>query len=234
MAALPDFTLYYSAGACSNAVRLALHELSIPFQSVNTRRNANLKIEPADGSLTAEEYRDQVHHKNYVPGFVITFADGHRESITETPAILSYIASLRPERGLAGKTDLEKARVLSWAVYFAGELHGVGWGALLAPKRFVDVSDKKLEEAVKEGGKKNIKAAYEHLETELQKGGGEWIVGDSLTLADVYSYILYRWGVMHEFGMEKYERYTEIVKKLEARESTKKTLEEEGLPAHFQ
>ncbi|KAK0670162.1 glutathione S-transferase [Cercophora samala] len=234
MATLPDFTFYYSPGACSQAVRLALHELSIPFKSVNTRRDANHKIEAADGSLTAEEYRDQVHHKNYVPGFVITFPDGHKESITETPAILSYLASIRPEKGLAGKTELEKAKVLSWIVYFAGELHGIGWGAFIAPKRFVDVSDKRLEEGVKEGGLRNIKAAYEHLEKQLQKSGGEWIVGDSVTLADVYSYVLYWWGVKHDLGMEKYERYTEIVKKLDARESAKKTLQEEELPAHFQ
>ncbi|KAK4170780.1 glutathione S-transferase [Triangularia setosa] len=234
MAPLPDLTLYYSPGACSQAVRIALHESSIPFRSVNTRHDANRKLEAADGSLTAQEYRDQVHHKNYVPGFVITFPDGHKEAITETPAILSYVASLLPEKGLAGRTELEKAKILSWVMWFAGELQGSGWGAFLAPKRFVDVSDEKLKKGVEQGGTRTIKAAYEHLEEHLQKSGGEWIVGDELTLADLYSYVLYRWGVKHGFGMGKYEKYTELVKKLEARESVKKTLKEEEIPAHFQ
>ncbi|KAK0736202.1 glutathione S-transferase [Apiosordaria backusii] len=234
MSSLPDLTLYYFPGACSQAVRTTLHELSLPFKSVVVRFDANRELEAADGSLSAKEYRDQIHHSSYVPGFVITFPDGRKESITEAPAILSYLASLVPEKNLAGKTELEKAKVLSWIIWFAGTAHGSAFTPYWSPKRFVDVSDQKLKEGVEKGGRRNIEAAYENLEKRLQKSGGEWFVGDELTLADIYSYIIYRWGVKENFGMEKYKKYTEIVRKLEARESVKKTLEEEGIPAHFQ
>lgn len=81
--------------------------------------------------------------------------------------IFFYIVFFCFERGLVGKIDFEKVRVFLWFVYFVGELYGVGWGVFVVLKRFVDVSDKKLEEGVKEGGKKNIKVVYEYLEIEL-------------------------------------------------------------------
>ncbi|KAK4202424.1 glutathione S-transferase [Triangularia verruculosa] len=234
MAPLPDITFYYFPLACSQAVHIVLHELAIPFKAVSTRHNSDRKLEAADGSLTAEEYRDQVHHSNYVPGFVVTFPDGNKESITETPAILSYLASLVPERNLGGKTELEKAKVLSWIMWIGGTLQGTAYSAFLAPRRFVDASDEKLKEGVQAGGRRNIEAGYDHIEKHLQKPGSGWLVGQDVTLADAYAYVIYRWGIrLAGYDMEKYKKYTEFARRLEGRESVKKALEDEGVPAHF-
>ncbi|KAK9439855.1 glutathione s-transferase [Metarhizium brunneum] len=58
--------------------------------------------EAADGSLSNDEYR-KIHHRIRA-GIVIDAV------ITESPAILTYLASLAPARHLLGKDALAQAK----------------------------------------------------------------------------------------------------------------------------
>lgn len=66
-------------------------------------------VEAADGSPSNGEYC-KIHHR--VRAGIVNDA-----VITETPAILTYLASLAPERHLLGKDALAQAEVAEWMAY---------------------------------------------------------------------------------------------------------------------
>src|SRR5690606_34454951 len=81
--------LYYSPGACSRAVRIALHEAGIAFEGVLASTKTHRL---PDGS---DYYA--INPKGYVP--LLELDDGQR--LTEAQVILQWVADQKPERGLA-------------------------------------------------------------------------------------------------------------------------------------
>lgn len=82
--------LYFSRGACSLSPHIALREADVPFELVQV--NLRQQVLAAAGS----DFR-RISPNGYVP--VLELDDGRR--LLEGPAIVQYIADLRPESGLA-------------------------------------------------------------------------------------------------------------------------------------
>ena len=81
--------LYYSAGACSLSPHIVALEAGIA-----------LSLEKVDGKAKRTEGGAdfwQVNPKGYVPALVLD----NGELLTEGPAIVQYLADLKPESGLA-------------------------------------------------------------------------------------------------------------------------------------
>src|SRR4051794_31560285 len=94
-------SLYFSPGAVSMATHMALEEVGIPYS-----------LEPVsikDGEQLTERYR-RVHSLGRLPALEI--APG--VVLTETPALLGYLASLAPELQLLPETALARARADEW------------------------------------------------------------------------------------------------------------------------
>ncbi len=87
---MANLTLYRANRSCSLVSHALLRHLSIPFTTILMKFGPE-GIEAADGSLSHTDYL-AIHPLGYVPALVI---DG-TTTITETPAILTYIASLAP------------------------------------------------------------------------------------------------------------------------------------------
>lgn len=153
---MADITFYYLNGTCATSVHAALLELGIPFKPIEMVRGPNGFV-PGDGSMTRENYIEKFHPLGYVPAL---FVDG--QPLTEAIAILSYLASLKPERSLLGETPWEKAKVQEWLVWLSGTLHSTGYAALWRPGRFAD--DDSLYDAIKIGAKEKIKYCYGRIE----------------------------------------------------------------------
>lgn len=236
MTSHPEFTLYYHPNACSLAVRITLNELSLPFTSISMGLTPN-GIEPSDGSLTAVEYKAQVHHMGYVPALTFTDpATGKKEVILELPAILTYLTSLVPAQNekLAGKTALERTKIYSWLGWFAATVHAQAFGAFFRPERFFDsavVADADTaKKAVLEAAKKKAVTCFESIERRISdSGNGTVLGGEGLTLADINAYIFWRWGNTYGFDMSKYTKYASVAKRVEALGATKKAMDQEGL-----
>ena len=177
----PKFTLYRANLACSLAPHILLHELQIPFTTVLMTFTPN-GVASADGSLSASDYRN-TNHAGLVPALHVSDGSGDAGAIiTENPAILTYIASLKPERELFGKNALERAKVYSWLCWLSGTLHGYGYGMILRPGRFTD--DEAARVGVVQKGRKTVEESYERIE-ECLEGKGEYLVGEGFTVADV-------------------------------------------------
>jgi glutathione S-transferase len=85
--------LFYSPGACSFAPHILLNEIQIPFELMLTALG--------EGAHKKPEFLE-INPKGRVP--VLQHND---QTITEVPAILFYLSSLRPELQLMGCAVLE-------------------------------------------------------------------------------------------------------------------------------
>src|SRR5882672_499917 len=93
--------LYFSPGAVSMATHIALEEAGVPYT-----------LEPVlirEGQHRTESYR-RIHPLGRLPALEI--APG--VVLTETPALLGYLAELVPERELLPPSGLERARANEW------------------------------------------------------------------------------------------------------------------------
>lgn len=105
--------LYFSPMACSLASRVALMEadLDARYHQVHL---ATKKVAEDDGDFRG------ISSKGAVP--VLVLDNGER--LTESAAVLQYIADLNPERGLAPPPgDPDRYRLQEWLSFVGAEIH---------------------------------------------------------------------------------------------------------------
>jgi glutathione S-transferase len=207
----PKIHLYLTPGSCSLAAHIALQETGFAFTTTD--------LKAARGYPTEHLH---INPKGRVP---ILELDG--ELITETPAILSTISALVPDRKLLGSTILEQARAQEWMAWLSSTMHGQAFACVFRPARFVG-KEEGMYDVVKAEGRECAKECFEFIEGKLVEK--THAVGDSFTLVDAYIYVFYRWGNMLKMGMrEKYPNYTRLVDELVQRDGVRKTVEAEGI-----
>src|SRR5213595_3521996 len=114
--------LYFSPGAVSMATHIALEEVGI--------RYALEPVSIRDGQQLSEQYR-RVHPLGRVPAVEVEPG----VVLTETPAILGYLADLVPERELLPRAGLERARADEWMSLLCSAVH-VSFITFFRPQRY--------------------------------------------------------------------------------------------------
>ncbi|KAK7229287.1 hypothetical protein V2G26_001457 [Clonostachys chloroleuca] len=216
---MPEITLYLANGACSLAAHLLLEEIGIPYKTVVMKMGPSGWV-AVDGSIDTDEYRHTIHHAGQVPALKVD-----NEIITENPAILSFIATLSPERKLTGKTALENARTAEWLAWISGTLHGNAFGLLFRPSRFCD--NEAEHDNIKQKGRERVLIAYEIIDKALEKK--DFPVGEAETVVDYFTVPFWHWGGRVGLDMSSFPNYTKLVKRIEAKESAKRVLENESV-----
>lgn len=109
--------LYFSPNACSLAPHIVLRELALPFNLV---RVDNRNKTTADGADFLA-----INPKGYVAA--LELEDG--QVLTEGPAILQYLADLKPQAGLApANGSWQRVRLQEMLNFVSSEIHGsLGW-----------------------------------------------------------------------------------------------------------
>jgi glutathione S-transferase len=156
--------LYFFPMACSLASRIALMEAGIAarYRLVNIWTK---KLIEDDSDFCA------VSSKGAVP--VLELDNGER--LTESAAVLQYIADLKPEAGLAppaGHPD--RYRMQEWLSFTGSEIHK----AFLFPTFWY--KDDASKAAARERIGKSLSVAADHLI------GRSYLVGDRFTVADAH------------------------------------------------
>lgn len=156
--------LYFYPMACSLASRIALMEAGIEARY----RLANIwskKVLDDDSDFLA------VSSKGAVP--VLVLENGER--LTETAAVLQYIADLRPDSGLAPRPgDPDRYRLQEWLSFVGAEIHK----AFLFPTFWYKDDASKASARERIGQSISIVAA--HLASRT------YLVGDRFTVADAH------------------------------------------------
>lgn len=211
-----DYRLYYSPGACSLAVHIALEEIGIPFERE--------EVSVARGETTQPEYL-AINPKARVPALAIA---GETRVLTELPAILTFLARRHPEANLLPSDNaLDEARCHEWLAWLAGWVHGVGYGELWRPLRFV--SDPALCETISAAGRRTIEQSCVCIEAELADGR-PWAVARGYSIVDPFLLVLYRWGNRIGLPMrERYPAWTGIVRRVSARPAVQRAMANEGV-----
>lgn len=168
--------LYYSPGACSLAPHILLEETRIPFEA----RSVNI----TDGEHRTAQYR-AINPRQRVPSMMVGGT-----LVTEVPALLAYVASLRPEaKLLPSPGTIEYARCFELVAFLSSSLH-VAYAQFRRPERFLPKAFPDPEVFV-EQGRLNSLGFYREIEDRLSSG---WAMGKQYTIADAYLFPFYFWG----------------------------------------
>lgn len=199
--------LYYSKGACSLAVHIALHEVGIPFDIKAVNLAAH---QTEDGG----NYYD-ISPRGYVP--LLELDDGSRH--TEVAALLQYVADLDPQQALIGPIkSLRRLKVTEWLAFASTELH----------KTFGPLWQKDTPDSVKEGNKKKLAKRFAEMNELLSKQ--DFLV-ESFSVADAYVFTVVGWTRVLGISLSEYPRLEAYLARVAARPQVEKALRAEGLLA---
>jgi len=163
--------LYYSPGACSLSPHIVLHEAGLAAETEKVDLAAKTT---AGGS----DYR-QINPKGYVPALVLD--DGN--VLTEGPAIIQYLADLRPQSRLApANGTFERYRLQEWLNFITSELHK-SFSQLFRPSTPAEQRQAVLE---------NLDTRFDYVEQQLAKR--QYLMGEQFSVADAYLFVVTNWG----------------------------------------
>ena len=195
--------LYFSPGACSLSPHIVANEAGIPIQLE--------KVDLSTKQTTSGKNFLSVTPKGYVPALELD--DGR--VITEGPAIVQYLADLKPEKNLAEKPGTyERAKVQEWLNYIATELH----------KNFSPLFHPSSEDAKKEATQKLINR-LDLAEKQLEKS--EYIATSHFTVADAYLFTVLTWCPFVGVSLDDLPALASYKDKIADRDSVKKALADE-------
>jgi len=197
--------LYYMPGACSLAPHIALREAGIPFTLVRYDGKSNA----VEGGKRLEE----INEKGYVP--VLELDNGER--LTEVPAVLQYIADLRPGARLASPpSSWERYRLQEWLNFLATEVHKSFW-----PFFHDGCQEERPNQA------ERLRRRFTWIEQKL--GGKPFIFSDTFTVVDAYLLTMVNWLRPAGFDPAQWPGLKDYRARLSQRPSVQGALEAEGL-----
>lgn len=167
--------LYYATGTCALASHIALEEAGAEYSTV--------KINFATSEQRSPEYL-AINPKGRVPSLVTD-----RGILTETPAMLAFIAQSFPKAKLAPLDDpFAFAEVQAFNSYLCSTVH-VAHAHKTRGHRWVD--DPAAMEAMKRKVPETVGACFELIESKMMRG--PWVMGDSYTICDPYLFTIAKW-----------------------------------------
>ncbi|WP_085025063.1 glutathione S-transferase family protein [Ensifer aridi] len=167
--------LFYTPGTCSLASHIALEEAGAAYEAH--------RIDFSKAEQTKPEYL-AINPKGRVPALVID-----RGILTETPAILAYIAQSFPEARLAPLDDpFEFARLQSFLSYLCSTVH-VAHAHARRAARWAD--DPAAHEAMKAKVPQNMAACSDLIERAMF--AGPFVMGENYSIADPYLFTIASW-----------------------------------------
>jgi glutathione S-transferase len=195
--------LFYSKGSCALASRIALEDAGADYELV--------KVDLAAGQQRSEDYL-KVNPKGRVPALVTD-----KGVLTETPAILAYIAHTFP----AARLDdaYEFARLQAFNSYLCSTVHvnhaharrGARWAN--EQSSFDDMKSKVRETMA--GAMKLI---------ELDYFEGPWVMGEQYTVADAYLFTIEGWLKGDGVDIADFPALDDHCQRMSARESVVRAL----------
>ena len=167
--------LYYAPRTCALASHIALEEAGAEYSTV--------KINFATSEQRSVEYL-AINPKGRVPSLVTD-----RGILTETPAMLAYIAQSFPKAKLAPLEDpFRFAEVQAFNSYLCSAVH-VAHAHRMRGYRWVD--DPAAIEAMKKKVPETVAACFELIESKMLRG--PWVMGETYTICDPYLFTLAQW-----------------------------------------
>lgn len=189
--------LYFSPAACSFSPHVALREAGLDFELV--------KVDLKTGKIVANGSDfSRVNPKGYVP--VLELDDG--SVLTEGPAIVQYIADLKPASGLAPQAGtFERYRLQEWLGFINSEIHK-GFSPLFNPATPDD-----YKTTIRANLAKRLAFVAGYLEQ------NDFLLGKQFSVADGYLYTVLNWGQWTGIDLSRWPSLVAFQERIGARES---------------
>lgn len=166
---------YFSPGSCALASHIVLEEIGAAYEGK--------RIDFGQDQQRSPDYL-KVNPKGRVPALVTD-----RGILTETPAILVYLAETHDAGGLILKDDpFAFARLQAFNSYLASTVH-VAHAHRGRGHRWAD--EPEAIAAMQRKVPQSVGDCFEYIEAEAF--AGPWVMGDAYTVADPYLYTVTRW-----------------------------------------
>jgi glutathione S-transferase len=202
-------TLFYAPKTCALASHIALEEAGAEYSAERI-------------SFEKEEQRSPrylaINPKGRVPALVT-----ERGILTETPAILAFIAQSFPASALAPLPDpFGFAQVQAFNSYLCSTLH-VAHAHGLRGYRWAD--DPAAFAAMKRKVPQSVGACFDLIEQEMLKG--PWVMGDAYTICDPYLFTVSQWLEGDGVDLSRIPRVIEHRHHMSERPAVRKVVAEE-------
>ncbi|MFA5662693.1 glutathione S-transferase family protein [Castellaniella sp.] len=165
--------LYYFPGACPLVTHIVLEWIGKPY---DTQR------------LTREETKEPAYLALNPEGLVPTLVDGDFV-LTQSAAILEYLAELNPEADLLGNDPIGRAETRRWLSFCNSDIHRTFGLVFKAP--LFTAGDEAAARAVSAKATEMLRSFFAIANDQLR--GRDWLTGKR-SVADPYLYVLLRWA----------------------------------------
>ena len=198
--------LYYFPGACSLSPHIVLREAGLPFTLV--------KVDPKTKKTeTGADYL-AVNSKGAVPALQLD--DGR--VLTEGPAVVQYLADLKPESALAPRAgSFERYQLMEILNYITSEVH----------KTFTPLFNPASSAEAKEAAVAALGKRFDWLSGIL--GSKNFLMGNTFTVADAYLFVLLNWTHFVKIDLGKWPALTAYQARIAQRPKVQEAMKAEGL-----
>ena len=201
--------LYYAPNTCALASHIALEEAGANYETVRLNFKTDDQKKP--------DYL-KINPKARVPSLVTD-----RGIITETPAILFYIAQTHPAAKLAPLDDpYALAKVQAFNSYLCSTVH-VAHAHRMRGARWAD--DPAAHEAMKKKVPQSVGECFGLIEREMF--AGPWVMGANYTVCDGYLFTLTQWLGGDGVDVNKTPKIADHFKRMGERAAVKRAVEDE-------
>lgn len=201
--------LYYSPNACSLSPHILMNELGLPcdYERVDL---ATKKM------ASGEDYLD-INPKGSVPALKLD--DG--AVLTEGPAIVQYLADLRPDAHMAPPNGtFERYQLQELLNYISTEIH----------KNMSSFFNPGLPKEWRAHLVEILGKRFDYLNNRLQST--PFLMGEQISVADFYLFTVLRWTTKFKIDLTPWEAIRAYVARINDRPAVRQSLTEEEAATH--
>jgi glutathione S-transferase len=201
--------LYYAPHTCALASHIALEDASAKYETVRL-------------SFAKEEQRKPeylaINPKGRAPAMIT-----ERGILTETPAILAFIAQSFPKARLAPLEDpFLFAEVQAFNSYLCSTVH-VAHAHRMRGYRWAD--DPAAIAAMQKKVPESVAACFQLIEDKMFKG--PWVMGETYTICDPYLFTIAQWMEQDSVDPSLFPKIKDHRERMAERPTVKKAVAEE-------
>jgi glutathione S-transferase len=203
-------TLFYALNTCALASHIALEDSGAAYEAKRLNFAENEQRKP--------EYL-KINPKSRVPALVTD-----QGILTETPAILVYIAQSFPKANLAPHNDpFRFGQIQAFNSYLCSTVH-VAHAHRMRGYRWTD--DEPAMETMKKKVPQNVGECFDLIEREYFQG--PWVMGPDYTIADPYLFTIARWLEADGVDPKRFPKVLDHRNRMTERPAVKKVLARES------
>jgi glutathione S-transferase len=198
--------LFYSPGSCALALHIALEEAGADYTAVRVDFGSEEQRKP--------DYL-AINPKGRVPALVT-----EQGVLTETPAILAYVAQSFPDALLAPLNDpFAFARVQAFNNYLCATVH-VAHAHRMRGYRWAD--DPAAIAEMKRKAPQTVGEGFALIEHQML--AGPWVMGETYTICDPYLFTLSQWLEADGVDLDRIPKVRDHRQRMSERDGVKKAI----------